>query len=225
VLDNQSDVKYFDIKFPVIVKSATEHGSVSVSQASVVTTNEELRKQCDYLFEKFQGKPIIAEQYIDGRELNAVVVGSFDWTECLPLSEVKFGKSFKNGKWPICTYDGNYVVDSSDYNESVPYLVNDLDRKTEKTIFKNAIKAAIKTKCFDYCRIDIRFDIKQNKAYFVDINSYPCLKDDPLWDTITISRRAKGWTFLDYLERIAESGIKRNKLLNIKEEQFAYIER
>lgn len=196
--------------FPLVVKATTEHGSMSVHQDAVVETDSQLRKQISYLLEKYPGIPAMAEEYVAGREINSTVIGNLDWAICLPLSEVVFERSYQNGrKWPIYTYEAKYNHGTADFDDAPARLVDWLEEAEAKEIEDLSIKICQITQCYDYARTDIRYDISRRIPYFVDINSYPCLLDDPVSDTICVSRLAVGWDYLRILEEIAQSGIKR----------------
>lgn len=198
------------LRFPLVLKATTEHGSMSVHQDAVVETEARLRKQIRYLLEKYPGIPAMAEEYIAGREINSTLIGSLDWTRCLPLSEVIFERSYQNdGKWPIYTYEAKYNHGTADFEDAPARLIDWLKDEETKEVVNYSIKICQITQCYDYARIDIRYDTSSGIPYFIDVNSYPCLLDDPVSDTICVSRQALGWDYLKILEEIAQSGIRR----------------
>lgn len=209
--DNMNEL--WEKEFPVIVKAATEHGSMSIHQDSVAGNNGELKIKVVKLLEKYYGMPVLAEEYIRGREINSTVIGSFDWARVLPLSEVVFEGMYKQGtNWPIYTYEAKYNHGTADFKDAPSRLVDWLTPVEVKMIEEMSLKICRVTECFDYARTDIRFDEVNRIPYFVDLNSYPCLLDDPVDDTITVSRLAIGWGYQEMLEKIAFSGIRRYKL-------------
>jgi D-alanine-D-alanine ligase len=62
------------LAFPLIIKSVSEDASLGISQASVVESDEKLRERVAFIHESV-GTGAIAEQYIEGRELYACVIG------------------------------------------------------------------------------------------------------------------------------------------------------
>ena len=78
------------VKFPLIVKSATEDASLGISQASIVHDLERLRERVLFIHEQTQSDAL-AEQYIEGRELYVGVIGNERLTT-LPVWELDFGK-------------------------------------------------------------------------------------------------------------------------------------
>ncbi len=63
------------LPYPMIVKSATAHGSVGIAQASIVYDEEKLRDRVQFVHEQIH-TDAIAEQFIDGRELYVGVIGN-----------------------------------------------------------------------------------------------------------------------------------------------------
>ena len=77
------------LALPLIVKSLNEDGSIAISQASIVDTDEKLAERVAFIHERV-GTAAIAEQYIEGRELYVGVLGNTR-LHVLPVWELKFG--------------------------------------------------------------------------------------------------------------------------------------
>ena len=77
------------LKFPIFVKSLYEDGSYGIAQASVVYNEEKFRERVTYLHEQLE-TPVIAEEYIEGRELYVSVIGN-NRLQTFPVIELKFG--------------------------------------------------------------------------------------------------------------------------------------
>jgi D-alanine-D-alanine ligase len=77
------------LALPLIVKSLNEDGSVGISQASIVDTDEKLAERVTFIHERV-GTAAIAEQFIEGRELYVGVLGNTRLA-VLPVWELKFG--------------------------------------------------------------------------------------------------------------------------------------
>jgi D-alanine-D-alanine ligase len=63
------------LQFPLIVKSLTHEGSVGISHSSVVFDDAQLAERVAFLHEKHE-TDVIAERYIEGRELYVSVIGN-----------------------------------------------------------------------------------------------------------------------------------------------------
>jgi D-alanine-D-alanine ligase len=63
------------LKFPLLVKSLMDEGSVGIAQASIVRDGEKLAERVDFVHRQ-TGRAAIAEQYIEGREIYCCVIGN-----------------------------------------------------------------------------------------------------------------------------------------------------
>ncbi len=95
--------------FPLIVKSATEHGSVGIAQASVVYDDEKLKERIEFVHEQLKTDAIV-EEFIEGREMYMGLVGNHR-IEALPIWEMFFD-NLPDGAPKIATsrmkWDHNY---------------------------------------------------------------------------------------------------------------------
>ncbi len=62
------------LKFPLLVKSLVEEGSVGISQASIVHDDHALAERVEFVHRKIGHA--IAEQYIEGREIYVAITGN-----------------------------------------------------------------------------------------------------------------------------------------------------
>ena len=88
------------LSFPLIVKSANEHASVGIAQASVVDSDEKLVERVAFVHERL-GTEALVEQYVEGRELYVGVLGN-DRLTVLPAWELRFG-TMEESATPIAT--------------------------------------------------------------------------------------------------------------------------
>src|SRR5262249_37589424 len=75
-----------EIEFPVIVKPATEDGSIGIGFSALAGSIKELMERIDQLHAEFD-HPVLIEQYIDGREIYMGVLGNGK-LEALPPVEL-----------------------------------------------------------------------------------------------------------------------------------------
>jgi len=88
------------LRFPLMVKSTTEEGSVGIAQASIVKDDDKLKERVAFIHEKV-GTAALAEEYIEGRELYVGVIGNRR-LETLPIWELTF-KGWPDGAHRIAT--------------------------------------------------------------------------------------------------------------------------
>ena len=84
-----------ELDYPAIVKPLQLDASTGISKASVVKDFDGLVARVKFIHEKVSGAAIV-EEFIEGRELYAAIVGNGDKLEMLPLSELVFDKNTKN---------------------------------------------------------------------------------------------------------------------------------
>jgi D-alanine-D-alanine ligase len=63
------------LKFPLLVKSISEEGSVGIARASIVNDDEKLAERVEFIHRQTKTHAI-AEQYIAGREIYVSVIGN-----------------------------------------------------------------------------------------------------------------------------------------------------
>lgn len=71
------------LRFPLLVKSLVEEGSVGISRASLVHDDEKLRERVEFIHRQ-TASHAIAEQYIAGREIYVGVLGNQRLQTCAP---------------------------------------------------------------------------------------------------------------------------------------------
>jgi D-alanine-D-alanine ligase len=160
----------------LIVKSQTEHASFAMDANSIVigkTAAWNLMKQKKEL----HGGEWMAEQYIDGREINVSVMGKQSEPQILPIPELVF-KDFPEGVPKIFDYPTKWEPQSHGYINTYRIFI---DEKAEY-ILSDKIKDVI-LQCWNsfkiegYARVDFRVD-EQGNPWVLEINTNPCLTSD-----------------------------------------------
>lgn len=155
--------------WPVIVKPATQDASVGLDQGSVVTDQRSLEKRAAYLLENYGG-PVLAEQFIRGREFNLGLIESPE-LQVLPPGEILFTDP-DPAFWPIVTYDAKWKPGTRDYDSTPPaYPANVKARLRERleTLAKQAFRLL---GCRDYARVDFRVG-PTGRPYILEVNPNP----------------------------------------------------
>jgi D-alanine-D-alanine ligase len=151
-----------DVKFPLIVKPKNEAVSFGIK---IVRSEKELREAADVIFKEFQ-QPVLAEQYIAGREVNVGLLGN-NPTEALPPAEIMFG----TGGPQIYTYEDKTRKSGRDIGVECPAK---LDAETTAKAQQIAKRAFEVLGCFDCARVDMRLD-KDGNLYILEVNSLPSM--------------------------------------------------
>src|SRR4026207_2259165 len=77
-----------NLKFPILVKPVKEGASYGIAQASFVENDEQFRERAAFIHEKHKAD-VIAEEYIEGRELYVSLMGNLRLS-VFPIRELVF---------------------------------------------------------------------------------------------------------------------------------------
>jgi D-alanine-D-alanine ligase len=191
----------FKLKFPVILKLLNEDASIGISEFSVVKDIESLNSHVEFLKATYR-QDILAEEYIDGRELNVAVLGG----KTLPISEIKFD-GLPDGLPKIVTYDGKWIADSVYYENTKPSCPAVITPGLKKEIDDTALLAFRAMNCRDYARVDIRLS-QDNIPYVIEVNPNPDISMD---SGFARAAAASGLTYSDLLFTIAGFALARKE--------------
>lgn len=187
VLDSL-DFETPNIAFPMIVKPKDEAVSFGLK---IVNTEEELRIAAGVILREFE-KPVLVEQYIDGREVNVGVLGNQN-PEVFEPVELVFGE----GAPPIYTMEDKKGTSG---REVVPRCPADLKPEVAEKARKIAADAFKALGLFDCCRVDLRLD-KDDNIYLLEINSLPSLGER---GSYVVGAKHGGYDFPALVNRLVE---------------------
>lgn len=190
------------LALPLFVKSVSEDGSIGISQASVVHTDEKLAERVAFIHEQI-GTAAIAEQYIDGREVYVGVIGNTR-LRVLPVWELKFG-NMAEGALPIAT---SKVKHNLEYQKRAGILdgpAEDLAPELHSLIRRLAKRVYRVLELDGYARIDFRLS-SDGVPYFLEANPNPEIAKSEEFAT---AARHDGIAYPDLLHRILALGMSR----------------
>lgn len=190
-----------DLIFPVIVKVSLEHSSVGLSKEAIIEDPEKLQKFVKKQIKKFK-QPVLAEQFLTGREFQVTLLDTKKGLIVLPPSEVVY---YKGTDVPFLTYESRWNADHPDFDNSTVVIAK-LSPEMTKEIEEMSKQAFISMGYRDYARFDVR--CLGDQPMFLEVNSNPGLSDDPQYG-MTVSYKSVGMTFADVIEEIVESARRR----------------
>ena len=117
--------------------------------------------------------PALIEEYIEGREIYASILGNYENARALPLVELDLSKLPK-GVPRIASQDVKFEKDTDAYRLTKSAIAEDLDEETAAKLAEIAIKAYRAVKLRDYGRIDMRVSPK-GEIYVIEANPNPWL--------------------------------------------------
>jgi D-alanine-D-alanine ligase len=192
------------LTFPVIVKSLTQQSSIGISQASVITDEEKLRKRVEFIHESV-GTHAIVERYIDGRELYVGVLGN-ERLQVFPVWEMHFQKMVEGDNWPIATERVKWSAKYQEKHGIATDKAKALPDGLEAAIGKMAKRAYRSLEITGYARIDMRLD-ESGKIYILEANPNPQIA---YGEDFAESAEFAGMKYEALLDRILALGLQWN---------------
>ncbi len=185
--------------YPLIVKSLIYEASTGISQASVVASDDQLHKRVQFIHDTI-GTAAIVEQFIDGRELYAGVMGN-DRLRVFPVWEMSFAKMPENS-WHIATervkwsakYQERYGIDTGE--AALTYGVASRVQHLAKRVFRALDLTG-------YARVDMRMT-PDGRLYVIEANPNPQLAQG---EDFAQSAKLAKVTYGELLERIMALGL------------------
>ncbi len=186
--------------FPLIVKSLTEHASLGIAQASIVTNDEKLAERVRFIHEQI-GTDAIVEQYIDGREIYVSILGN-QRLQVFPIWELFFD-NLPDGAPRIATEKAKW---DENYQERIGLNIGpakDLSKELADRIVRTCKRTYRALEMTGYARIDLRMTADE-KFYVLEANANP---DIGYGEEFAESAHASGVTYEQLLTKIVNLGI------------------
>ncbi|MCI0438375.1 MAG: hypothetical protein L0177_04505 [Chloroflexi bacterium] len=169
LLDSEN-IQQFSLGFPVIVKPLGEDASHGITQASVVSDAEALKKQVAFVQENY-GKPALVETFLTGREFNVSVLGGAT-PRVLPPSEIVYSEDMPGPK--ILSYAAKWEPEAPVYKASTPVCPAPVSEEVRREIERLALAVHEAVGSPPYARADLRADSSGN-LYVLEANPNPDL--------------------------------------------------
>jgi D-alanine-D-alanine ligase len=194
-----------DVKFPLIVKPQLEDGSIGIDAEAVVNSVKELMERVEYVQNEFDS-PALIEEYIEGREIYAAILGSYEKTEVLPLVELDLSQ-LPEGTPRIASRDVKFERNTQAYKLTKSKVADDLDEATMQKLTDTAIGAYRAVKLRDYGRIDMRLT-PEGEVYVIEANPNPWLSSK---HEFSMAAKKSGRSYTQLIEDIVELAMDRSK--------------
>ncbi|MEN9661338.1 MAG: D-alanine--D-alanine ligase [Verrucomicrobiota bacterium] len=188
------------LRFPILIKPLKEESSIGISQASFVETDEEFRERVAFIHEKYDND-VIAEEYIDGRELYVSILGNRR-LQVLPIRELVFREvppdepkiATYKAKWDE-EYRRRWGLQNQDAVGLEPAVVRNIEAVCRRIYHLLTIDG--------YARLDLRLT-PDNTLYFIEANPNPMLAPD---EDFALSALKAGISYPQLIDRIARLGL------------------
>lgn len=192
-----------DFHYPVIAKLAWEHCSVGLTKDAIVESQSDLISCVKERLRVFH-QPVYAEEFIIGREFQVTVYASRRGVVVLPPAEITFKQA---GTDAFLTFASRWDEAHPEYQLSgvtLPKLSGPLANAFDTLARQTFTQLGF---C-DYGRLDIR--TRGDTPFILEANINPGLSDDDEYG-MTVSYRAAGMTFADFVWEIVQSALRRFK--------------
>ena len=197
----QEDIRP-DFCYPVIVKTTLIHCSIGLGRDAIAQNKSDLSSIVQRMVLEF-GQPVFAEEFIVGREYQVTLLEKQEGLVVLPPAEITFKTQ---GTEAFLSYESRWVEDSHDFHTS-GVKVAEVTEELLKRFEDISVKAFRLFGIRDYSRLDIR--VRDSEIFILEANSNPGLGDDDLYG-MTLSYKAAGMTFADFVWEIVQSCVRRN---------------
>ena len=142
----------------------------------------------------------LVEDYIDGRDITASVLGNGADARVLPLSEITYPDCTRPR---LLTFEAKWISGAPEFKRTVAVCPAHLEPKVESLIKNIALWACQVMGCRDYTRVDFR--LQGRIPYVLEVNPNPCI--NPVNSGYVRSSMAAGLTYADMIQRIMASSI------------------
>ena len=193
---NPQTLHMFRLNYPCIVKPHGEDASHGLTIESVVSTFASLEKQVRAISESYGGGAFM-EEFIDGREFNATVLGSFQST-VLPISEIAYSLPPETPR--ILTFAAKWEPDSQYFQNTKVVCPAKINTEEQECIAETALAAFRLLGCHGYARIDMRMD-KEKQINVIEVNPNPDISPDA---GAARQAEAVGMTYTRFIDKIIQ---------------------
>jgi D-alanine-D-alanine ligase len=192
------------VRFPLIVKPLQSDASAGIAQASVVQDQAGLADRVTMIHERFD-QPAIAEEFVDGRELYASLIGNGDDLDILPITEMVFDKRRTRPEERIATQFAKWDEDYRARKGIRNVFARPLSRATRERI-ESICRTAFRALWLrDYARLDVRL-APDGEVWFLEANANPFISYGH--DMANAAGKA-GMDYYEFIQRLVDEAMAR----------------
>lgn len=189
------------LRFPIVVKPMKEEASLGIAQASFVETDEQFKDRVQFIHESYNND-VIAEEYIEGRELYVSLLGNHR-LEAYPIRELVF-REVPPDEPKMATYKAKWDEEYRKRWGLDNQFAEGLEPAVAASIVKTCKRIYHLLTIDGYARLDLRLT-KNNEVYFIEANPNPMLAED---EDFAQSALKAGLTYPQLIDRIIQVGLR-----------------
>ena len=196
VLTGQTELRRVpdELGLPLIIKPPHEGSTIGITKVVGYSDMQEA-----YALAAQFDEVVLAEEFVEGRELTVAILGKGEQAYALPITE-------------IVAPDGNYDYQNKYFTDDTQYIcpaVLELD--LTDAIRKMAVDAYRALDCEGWARVDVLLRKSDNKPFLLEINTSPGMTGHSL---VPMAAKAVGISYEDLCVEILKTAS-----LKIKSEQ------
>jgi D-alanine-D-alanine ligase len=196
---NPETLNWFRLGYPCIVKPRCEDASHGLSPGSVVNDSASLERQIGLVSNCYSGGALV-EEFIDGREFNATILGDSEY-RILPVSEIVY--SLPSGMPRILTFAAKWEPDSAYFEGTKAVCPAEVEAEERERIAETAVAAFRIIGGQGYARVDMRMDCEE-QVNVIEVNPNPDISPG---SGAVRQAEAAGITYAQFIERIVQLAI------------------
>lgn len=200
---NPQTTHMFRLDYPCIVKPRGEDASHGLSEESVVSNFASLEKQVR-LISKTYSCGALVEEFIDGHEFNATILGN-SYSTVLPISEIVYSLPFKMPR--ILTFAAKWEVNSPYFQGTRAVCPAEIGICKQEYITETSLAAFRLLGCRGYARVDMRMD-KEGQINVIEVNPNPDISTD---SGAVRQAKAAGMTYNQFVEKIVKLALEKDR--------------
>jgi len=193
------------LDYPWFLKLVHEDASVGIEADNLVVDPAALIRRAEIMMDEWK-QPVLAERYIEGREVNVTLLGNGDDLEVLPLHEIDFA-SMPADRPRIVSYAAKWDEAHIDYAGTKPVPLAGVSPELVAAITATARAAWDAVGLRDYGRVDLRVDAA-GVPWVIDVNPNCDVSPDA---GAVRAARAAGMDYPALIERIAITAWQRSR--------------
>lgn len=164
-----------ELGLPLIVKPPHEGSTIGITKVSQAAELD----QAYALAAKFD-EEVLAESFIQGRELTVAILGTGNSAHALPIIE-------------IIAPEGNYDYQNKYFTDDTRYLCPaPIDAELTATIQKMCVDAYRAIGCEGWARVDVLLRASDNEPFLIEINTSPGMTGHSL---VPMAAKAAGMSY------------------------------
>ena len=193
---NPAILNMYRLGYPCIVKPRCEDASHGLSAYSVVNDFASLKRQIGLVSNCYGGGALV-EEFIDGREFNATILGDSKCT-VLPVSEIVY--SLPSGMPRILTFAAKWEPDSPYFEGTKAICPAEVEAEERERIADTAVAAFQILGGKGYARVDMRMD-HEGQVNVIEVNPNPDISPG---SGAVRQAEAAGMTYTQFIEKIIQ---------------------